>query len=315
MVFLGTSPYEAPALYSLMSHMDFSQGVYYPQGGLYGIIEALVQIGTKSGVTYHYGMAATRIISQNGHAKAVEFEGGNQVTADIVVSNADLHHTEMNLLNSADRTYDEKYWSKKQVGPSALLMYLGVRGDLPELVHHNLLFTADWRSNFADIFNAKTWPEPASIYVCKPSATDATVAPAGHENVFVLVPAPASTDVSEARLHELADGYLDQIADMTGIPDLRERVVYKQIYGPQEFATDYNSWQGTALGLSHRLNQSALFRPSNRSKKLGNLYYVGGNTTPGVGLPMCLIGAELIYKRLAGDTSAAPLKELRKILA
>lgn len=312
MVFLGTSPYEAPAMYSLMSHMDFTQGVYYPKGGLYNIIRALVRIGKKQQVQYHYNEPIARILSADGRSTGIETVSGRQVAADIVISNADLHYTETELVAPADRTYGDRYWNKKQAGPSALLMYLGIKGKLPELSHHNLMFTEDWKGNFDAIFKSKTWPEPASIYLCKPSQSDPTVAPEGHENVFVLVPGPASADTTSQELERLSEGYVDQIAAMTGASDLRQRIVYKHIRGPGDFAADFNSWQGTALGLSHRLSQSALFRPANRSKKLSNLYYVGGNTVPGIGLPMCLIGAELIYKRLAHDTTAAPITQIRR---
>lgn len=310
MVFLGTSPFEAPALYSLMSHMDFNQGVFYPQNGMYTIIESLMAIGRKLGVNYNFNSPVTAIQSENGVAHSIELARGDVIEADIIISNADLHFTETRLLQPKDQTYPEAYWRKKQAGPSALLMYLGVKGEIPELIHHNLLFTKDWRANFDAIFKHKSWPTPASIYICKPSATDASVAPNNHENMFVLVPVPAKLGTNKEELTRLADGYLQQIAEMTGIHDLIKRITVKRLVGPDDFAQDFNSWQGTALGLSHTLMQSALFRPANKSKKLQNLYYVGGNTMPGIGLPMCLIGAELIYKRLTGDSSAGPLKEI-----
>lgn len=311
MVFLGTSPYEAPAIYNLMSHMDFNQGVYYPKNGMYTIIEALMKIGRKTGVEYHFESPIERIITTKGKATGVKLQSGKSIKADIVISNADLHFTETSLLDKPVQSYPESYWQKKQAGPSALLVYLGIKGELPELEHHNLLFSADWRQNFESIFKDKQWPNPASIYICKPSQTDSTLAPAGHENVFVLVPAPATLGTSKKELERLADTYLDQIATMSGIVDFKERIVFKHIVGPDDFAHDFNAWQGTALGLSHLLKQSALFRPSNKSKKVSNLYYVGGNTVPGIGLPMCLISAELVYKRLIHDTSANALKSLR----
>lgn len=313
MVFLGTSPYEAPAIYSLMSHMDFTQGVFYPQGGMYTIIEAMMAIGKKQGVTYYFDSPVSRIESNNGQATGIRLTDGTLVRSDIVLSNADLHFTETSLLAEADQTYPESYWAKKQAGPSAMLLYLGIKGELPELDHHNLLFTDDWHKNFTDIFHEKTWPTPASIYLCKPSQQDATVAPEGHENVFVLVPAPAKLGKTAAELQALADVYLDQIATMTGITDFKERIVVQHLVGPDDFANDFNSWQGTALGLSHKLSQSALFRPANKSKKLSNLYYAGANTVPGIGLPMCLIGAELVYKRLNNDTSGQALKTIESL--
>lgn len=310
MVFLGTSPFSAPALYSLMSALDFREGVFYPQGGLYTIIERLESIGKKLGVSYVYNSPVEKIVSRNDRAVGVALSNGTNIDADIVISNADLHFTETKLLSSKDRTYPASYWDNKEPGPSALLMYLGVKGKLPELEHHNLFFVKNWEENFKSIFETKTLPTPASIYVCKPSATDPTVAPKGHENVFVLVPLPPGLKTSKADIQEIADKYLEQIAEHFGISDLKNRIIVKRLFGPHDFENKYNAWQGTALGPSHILRQSAMFRTRNQSRKLKNLYYVGGFTTPGIGLPMCLIGSEMVYKRIIGDNQGGPLKEI-----
>lgn len=313
MVFLGSSPFSAPAIYSLMSALDFREGVYYPRGGLYTIIERLVDLGNELGVEYHYNSPVKRIVTADKYAKGITLQSGTHIDADIVISNADLHFTETKLLDKSDRSYPLKYWNKKEAGPSALLMYLGVKGTLPTLEHHNLFFVDDWKTNFDDIFVNKKLPTPASIYVCKPSQTDTTVAPKGHENVFVLVPLPPGVDITAKQLDKVADRYLTQIQDTMGIPDLKKRIVSKQLFGPNDFMTKYYAWQGTALGPSHILRQSAMFRTSNKSKKVENLYYVGGSTTPGIGLPMCLIGAELVYKRLAGDKRGGPISSIKNI--
>jgi phytoene desaturase len=193
---------------------------------------------------------------------------------------------------------------------------LGVRGRLPQLAHHSLFFTSDWERNFGDIFGRKPRvPAPASIYVCKPSETDSTVAPDGHENLFILVPVPADTSIgrggddghgSEA-VERAADAAIDQIAEWAGVPDLPGRIVVRHTVGPEDFAVRYNSWRGGALGLEHTLRQSAFFRPGNVSSKVNGLLYAGASTVPGVGLPMCLISAELVLKRLVGDRSALPV--------
>lgn len=310
MVFLGTSPFSAPALYSLMSALDFREGVFYPQGGLYTIIERLVSIGKELGVSYYYSSPIKQILSEGGKAIGIQMSDGASVDADIVISNADLHYTETKLLASHERTYPESYWRNKEPGPSALLMYLGVNGQLPQMEHHNLFFVKNWEENFRSIFDTKTLPEPASIYVCKPSATDPTVAPKEHENVFVLVPLPAGIKTTKLDIKDVADKYLEQIEKHFGVDDLRERIVVKRFFGPHDFENKYNAWQGTALGPSHVLRQSAMFRTSNKSRKLKNLYYVGGFTTPGIGLPMCIIGAEMVYKRIIGDKKGGPLREI-----
>lgn len=310
-VFLGTSPFNAPAMYHLMSHLDFEQGVYYPQGGLYELVKAMLAINEELGVQVHYKSPVDKIITKNGTAIGVHLQNGEQHEADIVISNADLHFTETKLLPPGLQTYPETYWQKKTAGPSALLMYLGIKGELPQLTHHNLLFMKEWRKNFERIFKDKVWPDKPSVYICKPSETDPSVAPKGSENVFVLVPLPAGSFKDKKFTEQYADQCLDMIADICNIPDLNERIITKTLYGPNDFAEQLNAWEGTALGMAHVLSQSAFFRPGNRSRKVRNLYYVGGNSQPGIGLPMCLIGAEVVYKHLIGDKTAGPLPELK----
>lgn len=310
MVFLGSSPFSAPAIYSLMSALDFQRGVFYPKGGLYTVIELLVSIGKEVGVTYHYNSGVASIAVEDGVARGVELANGLVEQADIVISNADLHHTEMTLLHGKYRSYPKSYWDKRQAGPSALLMYIGVRGRLAELEHHNLFFVDAWKENFSNIFVEKKIAASASIYICKPSASDSSVAPDGHENLFVLVPLPAGISLDKTALEDAADMYLSTIENKVTGP-IREKIIYKKIFGPNEFADAYNAWQGTALGPSHILRQSAIFRTSNKSKKVENLYYVGGGTIPGIGLPMCLIGAQLTYKRVIGDRTSGPVANIK----
>ncbi len=297
-VFLGSSPYSAPALYSLMSALDFDEGVYYPKGTMYAVVESLVKIGKKLKVRYHVNTGVKRIMTKNGVAVGVALESGEKVEADIVISNADLHFTETKLLRPVDQTYSKSYWDKREPSPSALLMYLGVQGKVPEFEHHTLLFTENWKENFHNIFAKKAIPKPASLYISKTSQSDAT-APEGDENIFVLVPLPAGKTITKKELETLADVYLEQIRQTTGV-DLKGRAITRTLFGPEDFSSKYNAWQSTMLGPSHKLTQSAFFRTPNKSKKVSNLYYVGASTVPGIGVPMCLISAELVHKRIVG---------------
>ncbi|MEY4560381.1 MAG: phytoene desaturase, partial [Actinomycetota bacterium] len=202
-----------------------------------------------------------------------------------------------------------------------LLMYLGVKGKIDQLDHHTLLYTKDWGKNFAKVFRKADGksevPDPASLYICNPSKTDPSVAPEGMENIFVLVPAAADVGIGgagDASFEAAADKVIDQIAQWCEIPDLKDRIVVRRTMGPRDFQNELNAWSGTALGMAHTLRQSAFFRPKNYSKKLKNLFYVGHNTIPGIGLPMCLIGAELVYKHLTDDRSSGPIKgELKPV--
>ncbi|WNB85391.1 phytoene desaturase family protein [Cellulomonas sp. ATA003] len=329
-VFLGSSPYRVPALYSLMSHLDLVDGVRFPRGGMYTIIEAIEGLARAHGVEIRTGTEVAAIDVEpegrslrhprrTGRARGVRLADGEVVPADVVVSAADLHHTETRLLEPQHATRTAADWERRGPGISALLVLAGVRGELPELAHHSLFFTRDWPGNFRDILGDDTAsgvdglrvPDVASMYVSRTTATDPDAAPPGHENIFVLVPFPADPALGgaddRATLDAHADRYLDQAGAWMGTPDLRERVVTRRVVGPADFARDLSAWRGTALGMEHTLAQSAMFRPGNASPRVPNLLHVGGSTIPGVGLPMCLISAELVAKRLLGDTSAGRL--------
>lgn len=321
-VFLGASPFTAPSMYHLMSHLDLEVGVHYPMGGFARLVVALEKLARDAGVVIESDAEVLEIETvpttsrrRPAAVRGVRYRNGDgtaeSLAADVVVSAADLHHTETALLPRNLQTYPDRYWSRRTAGPSALLLYLGVRGKLPQLQHHTLLFTADWEENFKAIFGKDTFiPVPASMYVCKPSATDPDVAPAGHENVFVLVPIPPDPGLGgsgDERLNQAADAVIGQLGEWAGIPDLAERIVQRRLYGPADFERDYHSWKGTSLGPAHTLKQSAFFRAGNVSRKVKGLYYAGASTIPGIGIPMCLISAELVVKRLRGDVGTGPL--------
>ena len=325
-VFLGSSPYLAPAMFHLMSHLDMEDGVLYAQGGFNRVMESIKDIAVDHGVDLRLNSKVTGIETTEGAGKPrvqavtyVDAEGVTQrVEADLVVSGADLHHTETTMLPEKLQTYGESYWEKKTAGPSAVLLYLGVKGEVPELLHHSLFFTEDWEGNFGKIFSdPPSVPNPASLYVCKPSATDPNVAPKGDTNIFVLVPMPADVSMGkggidgegDALIEQIADRAIDQIARWSGASDLAERIVVRRTVGPADFQSHLGAWKGSALGPAHTLMQSALFRSGNVSKKVDGLYYAGSSTIPGIGLPMCIISAEVMLKRLRGDTSTTALPE------
>lgn len=317
-VFLGTSPDRAPALYHLMSHADLADGVLYPRGGFGTLVDALVRLAVREGATVRTGARVVGVVTTTSPAPRVsgvqylDEDGHEHVApADVVVGAGDLHHLETALLPPDLRTYPEQWWAGRDPGPGAVLVYLGVRGRVPELTHHGLVFAADWQANVDAIFGAdRHVPEPASMYVCAPSRTDPTVAPPDCENLFLLVPVPADVSLGgrgDPVVEQVADAAVHRLAQVVGIPDLADRVVVRRTAGPADFARELSSWSGGALGPAHVLRQSAWWRGRNASAKVGGLLYAGGSTIPGVGLPMCLISAELAVKRLRGDTSSGPL--------
>ncbi|WP_259362662.1 phytoene desaturase family protein [Curtobacterium sp. ME12] len=319
-VFLGTSPYAAPSMYHLMSHLDLADGVLYPKGGITEVISAVERVARAEGAKIIAGAKVERIVVEDGVATGVVHRDRDGVQhtapADLVVSAADMQHTEMQLLEREHRTHGADHWKKRDPGPSAVLVYLGIDGPTPGLLHHTLMFTADWKANFGAIFgDDRHVPDPASIYVCAPSETDPSVSPPGTSNLFILVPLPADLSIGKGgidgagdyQVEQIADRAVDVLAERAGVPDLRDRIRVRRTIGPRDFADDLNAWNGSMLGPAHTLKQSAFFREKNASKKVEGLYYVGASTIPGIGLPMCLISAEVLLKRIHGDRSTEPL--------
>ena len=322
LVFLGGSPTNTPALYNLMSHVDFNMGVYYPDGGIGAVVDGIVELGEELGVEYvtdaevtgiegRYGAFAVDTaptsgsgesgkVVGNGEAAGTSADGGDgeRYLADIVVSNADYAHTEQELLPPKKRQYTEEYWESRTFAPSAFLLYLGVEGDVPNLEHHTLVLPTQWDEHFETIFEEPAWPDDPAYYLCVPSKTDDTVAPKGHSNLFALVPiAPGLEDTPEIR-EEYRELVLDDIAANTG-EELHDRIVFEETFCVEDFADRYNSYQGSALGLAHTLRQTSLFRPPHRSETVDGLYFTGSTTTPGIGVPMCLISGGITAERIA----------------
>jgi phytoene desaturase len=298
LVFLGGSPTNTPALYKLMSHVDFNLGVYYPDGGLDAVVQGVVDMGAELGVTYETGHPVDAIEGRRG-AFTVR-AGETSFDADVVVSDADYAHTEQELLAPGDRQYDDDYWEGRTYAPSAYLMYLGVEGDLDPLEHHTLVLPTDWDPHFEAIFDDPAWPDDPAYYVCAPSQTDDSVAPEGHGNLFVLVPVAAGLDDDEATRQRYRELVLDDLATNTGV-DLRDRIVVEEQFSVSDFAARYNSREGTALGLAHTLRQTGPMRPDHRSGALDGLYFTGAFTRPGIGVPMCLISGEHAAAAVAED--------------
>jgi len=296
-VFLGCSPFKSPALYSIMSHVDMTLGVYYPRGGIYQLAKALEQIAREQGAAFRYGTTASQIAVDGRLARGVATSSGWQA-ADIVVAATDYHHAETELLERSCQSYPEHYWQRKVLAPSAFIIYLGLNRRIPHLEHHNLYLAHQWEEHFEAIFDRPAWPENPSYYVACPSKTDASVAPPGCENIFILVPVAPGLDDSDQVREAFYEKIISHLEGLTGT-SLKEAVAYKRICSPRDFCQTFNMYRGTAMGLAHTLWQTALFRPAHTSRKVGNLYYTGHYTHPGIGLPMVLIASQIVSTAVA----------------
>ncbi len=290
-LFLGATPQRTPALYSLMNYADLRLGTWYPQGGMHEIVRGMVSLAEEMGVDIRLNEPVTELRTTGGRVTEVVTTKTTYHPAG-VIAGADYHHVEQNLLATADRTYDEAYWQKRSMAPSSLLFYVGVEGRIPGLHHHTLFFDEDFDRHAYDIYEQPAWPEKPLFYVCAPSVSDENVAPAGHENLFFLIPLAPGLDDTEAAREKYWPILLDRFARHTGT-DISERIVYRRSYAHRDFISDYHAYRGNAYGLANTLLQTAFLKPKMAAKKVSNLLFAGQLTTPGPGVPPSLISGQV----------------------
>ena len=302
-LFLGALPQNTPALYSLMNYADIKLGTWYPQGGMYKIVEGMYSLANELGVKFEFNSDVQQIDVIDGKAKSITYNQTNQqlpitVSADVVISAADYHFTETKLLPEKSRTYSNEYWNKRTMAPSCLLYYIGVNKKLKNILHHTLFFDTDFGVHGKEIYDSPAWPTDPLFYVSATSVTDKTTAPIGSENLFFLIPVASGL---QRDTEELRDKYFDKIVkrfeEKIG-EKIIDNIVYKKSYSVSNFVHDYNSFRGNAYGLANTLMQTAVLKPSCKSKKVINLFYTGQLTVPGPGVPPSLISGEVVAKEV-----------------
>ena len=291
-LFLGATPANTPALYSLMNYADLKLGTWYPLGGMHKIIEGMAAVARGQGVEIVSGSAVEKVTTTNGAVRSITTANGTVYPTDILVCAADYHHFEQELLAPQDRMYSADYWQGRTMAPSSLLFYVGLDRKVPGLHHHTLFFDADFNRHAHDIYEKPVWPDDPLFYVCAPSVTDLNVAPVGCENMFFLLPLAPDLDDNEDRREHYWNLMCERLARRIGF-DIRPHVVYRRGYAHREFREDYNAYRGNAYGLANTLRQTAFLKPKLRSKKLRNLWYAGQLTTPGPGMPPSIISGEV----------------------
>ncbi len=295
-IFLGASPKNIPAMYSLMNYGGYALGTWYPMGGFYQLILALEKIAKQQGVIFHYNSNISKIITQANKVKSIQVNDKN-LNFDAVISSADYHHTET-LLDAPNRNYTESYWNSRTFAPSCLIYYLGFNKRIENLKHHTLFFEHDLDEHIDSIYTKKQWPEKPLFYVCCPSKTDISVAPKGHENVFMLMPLATGISDTEEIRERYFNKMLKRLETHTGMKQLSAHIDYKKSYCVSNFVNDYNAYQGNAYGLANTLRQTAVLKPSIKNKKIKNLYYTGQLTVPGPGVPPSLISGKIVATEL-----------------
>jgi len=295
-IFLGASPRNIPALYSLMNYGGYVLGTKYPMGGFYQLVMAMKDVAEKQGAAFHFNHDVQKLNTENGKVVSLTV-GGKDYEFDAVIASSDYHHTET-LIPKSLRNYNDAYWKTKTFAPSCLIYYLGIKGEIPHLKHHTLFFENELDHHIDCIYVNKKWPAKPLFYACCPSKTDPDIAPEGCENLFLLLPlAPGIHDDESVREKYLKE-MLERIEKHTGETDLMSRIEYKRSYCVSDFISDYNAYQGNAYGLSNTLSQTAVLKPKIRNKKISNLFYTGQLTVPGPGVPPSVISGKIVAQEV-----------------
>jgi phytoene desaturase len=298
-LFLGATPQNTPAMYSLMNYAEIAMGTWYPMGGMYEIVKGMVALAEEKGGKILLNQNVTKIEVTNGSAKRVVTDRGI-FEADVVVAGADYHHVDTKLLGEYQH-YSDEYWDKRTMAPSSLLYYLGVSKRIPKLLHHNLFFDEDFAQHAYEIYTEPQWPSKPLFYVSAPSKTDPTVAPEGCENLFILIPvAPDLKDDTDEIREQYFNVIMDRLEAYVG-ETIRPHIVYKRTYAHRDFQSDYNAFKGNAYGLANTLLQTAFLKPKLKNKKLSNLFYTGQLTVPGPGVPPSLISGLVVADEVARE--------------
>ena len=293
-LFLGALPENTPALYSLMNFADVKLGTWFPEGGMYKIVEGMHKLATETGVKFHFNSNVSSIVVENGTAKGVTIDGAEPMYADVVIGAADYHFIETKLLESQYRSYTPAYWEKRVMAPGCLIFYVGTSCKIPGLLHHSLFFDVPFEKHAHEIYTNPSWPKEPLFYLSATSITDASQAPADGENLFFLMPIAAGLDGDDDHIrNHYFDILCNRLKERTGV-DIRNHLVYKRAYCNSDFITDYNAFKGNAYGLANTLMQTANLKQACKSKKVKNLYYTGQLTVPGPGVPPSLISGEVV---------------------
>ncbi len=296
-LFLGALPGNTPALYSLMNYADIKGGTWYPQGGMYAVTAGMHRLAEELGVTFKFNENVTGIVVDQGSARKIVTDK-NTYHADAVISAADYHFTEKKLLPPGYQSYSDAYWESRVMAPSCLMYYVGLNKKLKQPVHHSLFFDVSFDDHGKEIYENPQWPAEPLFYVSVSSITDESVAPPGCENMVFLVPvASGLTGDTEALREKYFQAIVRRMEKHIG-ESILDAVIYKKTFSVSDFVHDYNSFRGNAYGLANTLRQTAIFRPSCKSKKVKNLFYTGQLTVPGPGVPPSLISGEVVAKQV-----------------
>ena len=298
---MGLSPFEAPATFSLMPYTELEHGVWYPQGGMYSIVDALMTLARQAGVEFAFDTTAEQIIVNHTHATGIDFEGNRHMDADVILANADLPYIYQSLLPADGRA--EKLL-RKHYSCSVVSFFWGVDKPYPTLPPHTLFLADDYRENFDAIIGDLGLPANPSLYIHAPTRLDPSMAPTGEDTLIAIVPVGHLSGNGEQDWDALTDQARQHVfrrLRSIGITDLEPHIKFETTFTPLSWRKRYNLVKGSTHGLSHNLTQLAYLRPANRHPQYRNVYFVGASTHPGTGIPTAMISARLVTQRILDE--------------
>ena len=300
-LFLGATPKNTPALYSLMNYADIKLGTWYPEGGFSKVIDGMVELAKEKGVKF-YNNEEVKSFSYDKRSISYVITKKKTYDADYVVCAADYNHIDQNILDKKFRNYSKSYWDKRILAPSSLLFYIGLDKKVKNIQHHCLFFDKDFENHAEEIYSTPRWPSEPLFYASFPSVSDTSLAPKNQDCLFLLIPIAPDLEDNRIIRERYFDLILSRLEKLTK-QNIRDHIVYKRSYAIQDFKKDYNSFKGNAYGLANTLMQTAIYKPSLKNKKLNNLFFSGQLTVPGPGVPPSIISGNVVANQIAKEIS------------
>ena len=306
-LYIGISPYQGPSLYSIIPMIELFYGVQYFKGGMHAYAKAMEKLFLELGGQIHYGTSVDEILVEGKKTTGIRL-GDAVVQSDSVICNADFPHAMVNLLPDEETRgkYTDKNIAKMEYSCSCFLLYLGVDKEYDLGSLHNIFFAQDFQKNVNDLFEEGKLPTDPSYYIYSPSQIDETMAPEGHQAIYVLVPVPELSlykDWSDEAVAAYRNLILTKMKTETVFDDIDDHIVFEQIFTPKDFEEQFNAYNGSTFGLKPTLLQSNYFRPQQKFKKVDNLYFCGSSTHPGAGVPIVLMSAQLAVEEFLRDNN------------
>lgn len=298
-LFLGATPKNTPALYSLMNYADIKLGTWYPEGGFSKVIDGMVELAKEKGVKF-YNNEEVKRFSYNKKSISYVITKKKTYDADYVVCAADYNHIDQKILESKFRNYSKSYWDKRVLAPSSLLFYIGLDKKVKNIQHHCLFFDKDFENHAEEIYSTPRWPSEPLFYASFPSVSDKSLAPKNQDCLFLLMPIAPDLEDNRIIRKRYFDLILSRLEKLTK-QNIRDHIVYKKSYAIQDFKNDYNSFKGNAYGLANTLMQTAIYKPSLKNRKLKNLFFSGQLTVPGPGVPPSIISGNVVANQIAKE--------------